>query len=538
MANYNSKIMQNAISGLNAQQAMLGVTSNNIANVNTPNYCKRTMTLEARTASQLASGVAVGNGVSIGEITRQTNEFLQKIVRESSGELQAYHVEDTYLERIEALFAFEGEHTTIGTTLNAFFAAADDLAITPANIELRSNFIARGEDLAAAISNTYNSLAELQEEADQRIVTEVDTINALTDQIADLNGQIKRRESAGALAADERDQRDALIEKLSEKLSFTATELDDGSVNITLATGFALVAGNTSRALSVGIVPTGGTGTLPPALNGGQLNSIVYDYSNGDMTSVVDLTSTIKDGMGSLGGLLKMRGVCEADADKPFEGTGTLIELAGKIEAIAQDLLIAANKTYLGDDPSTVAWDPLARDLNNGTPSSFGLFSVPGVTDSGGDGPTINDLNALGLASWASVLQFAVTDAEDVAAGRVASAAGTIAVGNADNIRAIAAEASVSRDFYVNNVVAFSGTYSEAYDEMVSRVGNLKNTSRVNLAVAEANLTSAQSRRDEVSGVSLDEEFTNLIKYQRAYEASARLIKIADQLLQEVVNLV
>ncbi len=546
MANYTSKILSNAISGLNAQQAMIGITANNIANVNTPNYSKRTMQLEARTANELATNARVGNGVTVGDVTRETNAFLERLVREAAGDVQAFNVHDNFLDRVESLFAFEGEHTTIGTALNAFFAAADDLAINPANIEMRANFIARGEDLVSAIKNTYEEIAGLQDEADQRICTEIETVNSITGQIANLNGLIKTKEASGSLAADERDKRDQLIQKLAEKLSFTITELHDGTVNISLANGFDLVSGTNSRELTVTKSPSfQGPGGAPPSLNGGQLSYIVFDYSKGAGTAEQDLTAILAAGQGSIGGLLQVRGTNAATNTSAFEGQGVLIEIATKIESITRSLLAgpgSLNATYLGDDldPVTAGWQSSARDLDGNFPAAFGLFTVIGAADSNANGfPDIADLPGAGAGCYSRILQFAISKPRAVAAARIAAAGDPVAEGNGDNILALAAEGSVSRTLGVTESgYNFGGTLSEAYNEMVSRVGNYKNTSRVNTAVAEANLNTAQARRDEVSGVSLDEEFTNLIKYQSAYQAAARLVKVADQLFQEVVNII
>ena len=84
----------------------------------------------------------------------------------------------------------------------------------------------------------------------------------------------------------------------------------------------------------------------------------------------------------------------------------------------------------------------------------------------------------------------------------------------------------------------FTGTFSDFYDELVTYVGNTRSAAEVNLSVASSKATSAENRRDQSAAVSIDEEFSNLIRFQRAFEAAARMIKVADELLQEIVNLV
>src|SRR5690606_36601387 len=102
-------------------------------------------------------------------------------------------------------------------------------------------------------------------------------------------------ERTGNVAADDRDRRDVLLQRLSEKLDFNMLELPDGTVTISLANGFVLVNGNENRELSVTNSPSFANGTLPPSLSGGVLNYIVYDYSGGNGTPAhVDLSNVIK----------------------------------------------------------------------------------------------------------------------------------------------------------------------------------------------------------------------------------------------------
>lgn len=184
------------------------------------------------------------------------------------------------------------------------------LSANPASIELRTNVVEAAQNLVGSISTTYNSLANLQKEADSRVGAEVSGINAITAKIADLNEKIKSREGAApGSAADERDQRDVLLQQLSEKLSFDQIELQDGTVTLTLPNGFALVSGANSRQLSTTTNPSFAGATTPPSLWGGVLSYVVYDYNSGSGNSHIDLTNSISQGQGSLGALLELRGV-------------------------------------------------------------------------------------------------------------------------------------------------------------------------------------------------------------------------------------
>ena len=306
MVNFSAKILNNAVAGMRAQQAVIANTGNNIANVSTPGYARRTVELQTRASGSASAFIDVGNGVEVGAIRRLSDAFIEKALRETGSDKFSYSVQKEFLSRLEPLFSLTGERATIGSTLTAFFTSVEDLAANPASLELRANLIARGEDLTNSISQTFKQVAALQQEADSRIATDIGVVNSITSQIASLNSSIKQYEAAGnATDNDNRDHRDTLLQQLAEKISFNSVEQSDGAVSIFLANGFTLVNGQTSRALEVTSTPSFVAGTQPPSLSGGILSSIVYDYDAGAGSSHFDLTQVIKSGGGSVGGLLQ-----------------------------------------------------------------------------------------------------------------------------------------------------------------------------------------------------------------------------------------
>jgi len=542
MSEYVSRILDTSISGLHAQQAKIAVTSNNISNVNTEGYVRRDVNLTAKEAS-FVNGLNVGAGVDVSGLIRQTNDYLEKMLREATADSASADIQDSYLSRIQSIFSLtDTDITTIGSALTDFFAAAGDLAVNPSNTELRANFIAKTESLCSMLAAGYTTMSSLQTEIDERIVTEVSTVNSIISEIASLNQSISDVEVLGNVAADSRDARANLINKLSEKISFDVIEQPNGAINITLSNGFALVANNKAYELSTSTDV--GDGTEPRALDGGSLNYIVYDYSDGTKNSVLNLTDLFADGEGSIGGLLKVRGVYSTNdpsVNSAFNGDGYLVEYAARIEAISRSLLTEINTTYQALNAAGVS---TAGDLDGNPPGVFGLFTFANAIDSDGDGvATTADIeDALAKNNYTNIssrLEIAISDPADVAAAIADDpTAGTLTFssGNGKNMEALVNEQLKVRNFQLGTFTTSVATYGAEYDELVSKVGNAKNISLISASVAQANLSTAQSQRDEQSAVSLDEEFVHLIEYQRAYQASARLINIADQLLQEVLN--
>ncbi|MDC0357660.1 hypothetical protein OAO01_02510 [Oligoflexia bacterium] len=288
---------------------------------------------------------------------------------------------------------------------------------------------------------------------------------------------------------------------------------------------------------------------MPPSLSGGVLSHIVYDYDPGPGSAHIDLTQILKAGSGSIGGLLSIRGYNDpnngAAYGTAFLADGPLVEIASRVETIATELLQTVNQIYLGpdEDGGTPGHQASSTDLDGGQPAVYGLFdfAFAGAKDSDGFGDA-NDIGThLGVNNYSSLLQLTTTDPRKVAAGLDLDpgTTGNItwAQGDNRNLMALSATQFQTMNFGVGNH-ALNATFGDAYNETVGTVGNFRVRADLNKSVATNNLDTARNRRDEISGVSLDEEFTSLIKFQKAYEASAKLIRIASELMDQLVNLI
>ena len=547
MPNFGAKILDNAKSSLAASQAMIAATSNNIANVNTPGYSRRVADLQTRSAGNTGAGVSIGNGVEVGDIKRISDTFIERLLRDTTSTQSQDELKNDYLSRIQGLFNLSGDQTNIGSALTAFFSAINEVSLNPSSLELRSNLVDRGQDLVGSINTTYNTIANVQSELNQRLDIEVQTVNSLTGQIASLNGRISNKEATGTTAADERDQRDSLLNKLSEKVSFDVVDGSNGSINVVLSNGFAIVAGNTSRNLQTTTTPSFSPGGIPPSLSGQALSYVVYDYDSNGTPAHLDLTKFLKGGSGAIGGILQLRGYADPANSSAFQADGDLVAAASRVEAIARDLLTTFNQSYLGGDENAGAagLQPSSGDLNGNPPATFGLFdfNYAGVKDVDGDGdPELSDITSgsIGIDNFASRIKMAFTDPKRFAAARdndPTVGVTNFPVGDGQNAAAMYALRTSTRNLAVGNF-SLQTSFNDAYGEMVTFVGQAKSSAELNAKVSKDNLVTTQNRRDEISGVSLDEEYTSLIKYQKAFQASAKMIKVADDILTQIVGLI
>lgn len=549
MTNFGSKILNNAIGSLNAQQAVIAVIGNNIANVNTEGYARRTVDLRDKSTSNLGGGLSVGNGVEVNRVVQQVDLYREKVLRTTAADKFKADVKNSYLERAQSLFPLDAEAVTIGSSLNSFFQSLNTLSQNPASIELRMNVIQKGENLVTSITDTYQTVADLQDEADSRLVTEIDTVNNITEQIADLNQKVKQIEGSGGQALDERDLRTNLLDALSQKINYSVTEVSDGTIDITLSTGLALVSGTASRSLEVTKSPSFASGSLPPSLNGGVLNFIVFDFDSSSSTSHIDLTGILGNQSGTVGGLLQMRGIQSTSDTSAFDASGLLTNIASRVEALTRQLLTQVNQTYLGadEDSGTVGLQPSSGDLNGNTPANvynlfnFAFSGLESAKDDDGDGNPDDLLSAgLGIDNYSSILQFGLSDPTEFAAALdldATAASTSFTQGDSRNAQAILALQETALLFSAGSF-SQTGTFSEVYNQMVSFVGNEKSKAEINARVATGKYDTALNQRDEVSKVNLDEEFANLIRFQKAYEASARMVSIGSKLLDELLNII
>jgi flagellar hook-associated protein 1 FlgK len=547
MTNFTAKILGNSTSSMTAQQALLSNASNNIANVNTPGYTRRDISIETQLDPAVVNGyLSIGSGVKLGDIQRLTNAFLESSVRSALSKQGKSEVKNDYLSRVENLFALTGPQNTIGTAMNEFFSSLNQLSLNPSGLDQRLNVMQRAEELVYSIKTTYEQLAKVQDELDVRVSQDVTAINSLTQEIGHLNGVIATREAVGLTAADERDRRDVVLANLAQKVSFSLLETPNGMVNCTLENGFPLVNQETARALSVTTSPSfADPATVPNSLSGGILSYVVYDYGTKDSPVHLDLTKVLKNGQGSLGGVLQLRGYADPENTSPFQADGEIVALAARVEMLTRELLTTVNQTYVGADENSlvVGNQSSAGDLNGNTADVFGLFDFEyaGLKDADNNGLAMDsDLNASGITTFSRFLKIGFSSPEEFAAALDSNAVNGVtsfSSGDARNAQALADLRNVKFSFALDDF-SFDGTFDELYNSTVSTLGSLGSASQVELDVAKSSYQAAVSKRDEFSAVSLDEEFANVIKYQKAFQASARMIKTASELLDTIVSLI
>ena len=242
-----------------------------------------------------------------------------------------------------------------------------------------------------------------------------------------------------------------------------------------------------------------------------------------------------------MGGLLAVRGTPGATDTSSFDADGSIVELAAQVEAIAQDLLTRFNTEYRGPDEDSVTANlqPSSFDLDGNSPGVFGLFSYTGAVDNGDGIATAADLTASGRPNFASVISFAVTQPRELAAARdldPADATTSFAPGDSANIDAMLALRTVNVAYSLG-VFSANTTIEQVYQNAVATAGGSASRANNDVKLVQAQEQQVQELFNGTSAVSLDEEFASLISYQRAFEAAARLVRVGDELMTQVLGL-
>ena len=277
---------------------------------------------------------------------------------------------------------------------------------------------------------------------------------------------------------------------------------------------------------------------------------IVHDFGAAGTPSHVDLTDVLRNGGGEVGGLLSLRGVQHTTDTDTFHTDGTLVDLASRVEALARDLLKTFNRTYQGtadEDAGTPGWQSNSGDLDGNQPGFDGLFTFDGIIDDDSSGRlSQGDLDAYSLAnggfsSFAKVISFKITDPRAIAAALdldPVDNSTSFASGDARNLDLLIALRSQSRAFNVpstNQIFQTDSTMEDVYNVAVTYAGSLSHEAQNDYTIYADREKQVKEIKSTFSGVSLDEEFAQLIMFQRAFQASARVISIGEDLMSEIM---
>ncbi|REH36748.1 flagellar hook-associated protein 1 FlgK [Paraperlucidibaca baekdonensis] len=540
-----SDMLGSALSGLNTYQRALATTSHNIANANTDGYSRQTVTMNTRNPQQLGP-LTLGSGVQLSSVQRAYDQYAVVQQRSTTASFAQQDTLHSLSGRIDTLLSDSDQG--LSPAMSKFYDSIQAASTDPSSLAARRELLATSSTLTARFQGIDAELSSINDETNARISASVTEINGLSKRIADLNLSISRTVGQGGKPNDLLDQRDTAVLELNQIVRVSTLEQKDGTMSLFVGNGQPLVLGTQQNTLALtgnrfdptrAEVSFSGQGEITSALEGGSLGGILAFRD--------DVLTPTRNQLGLLANQL-----ASAFNDQHAQGTDLRGDVGGDLFSIAAiepqassantgtaALSVTATNTFaLTGDAYVLSQTDTGWQLRNTTNKQ--------VVSLSGDGSAANPLSADGFSmvvtgSAARNDEFLIAptglSAKTVAVAitdpaKIAAAANDANAGPGDNRNMLAMAGLENKKVLVNG----TATLSDGVQSMLGKVAATTRSSQVGAAAQQTLLTQATARRDDVSGVNLDEEAANILRFQQAYQASAQVASVANSLFQTIIN--
>jgi len=563
-------ILNTALSGLAAFQRSLETTSNNISNVNTEGYSRQRAEYATR-PEQFLGGNYVGTGVYVNNIARGYDQFITGQVRSSSsafGEVDRYHSLST---QIDNLLAEDG--TSIAPAMKSFFNAVHEVADDPSSVPARQVMLSEAENMTASFKTMNARFVEVRDQVNVDMGNMLEDLNSYAKEIADLNVKIVAdigRARGEQMPNELLDKRDLLLKKVSELVDVSVVDQQNGSVSVFIGQGQPLVLAE--HAATLELRNSDFDQTHKEIFMDGQ--NISNQLSGGSLYGSLRFRDEVLDpaqqqlGLLAAGIAVEFNRVHELGTDGsgafdlngkpglPFFGLSQIPVLADPNNPSSAPVTATYRPNDVADLSAsdyrlevTAAGYTLTRVSdnkvesgavgNNQTLTSFG-FELD-LSDASLAGLPLSDkLSFLIRPAYlaAANVGVAITDPKQIAAAQdnVVNAGPPVVISGlpGDNRNALA----LAQLETANTMLDGKATFDDTYGQLVSKVGTQTHSAVVSRSAQDTLLKQATASWESVSGVNLDEEAANLIKFQQSYQAAAQAISVTNVLFDSLIGAV
>lgn len=630
-------------SALLSYQQALQTTSNNISNANTTGYSRQRVDFSTQ-PGQLSGSYYLGSGVQVDGVQRIFSQFVNTQVTDATASNARYQTYNQYAQQVDNLLA--DQTAGLQPALQSFFNSVQGVANDPSSISARQDLISQGNTLVGRFNTLYQQIDNISGRLNGQIGNDVSNINSLATQIAQLNTQIVSANSNNIIGQPNAllDKRDALVNKLAQYVSVKTVSQSDGSINVMIGTGQALVVGSDVTQLGTanlsgdpnhldlvfktqaGDVPvsnvvTGGSlGGLLQArdqvvvnaknalgrlaigigqeFNAQQAKGIDLTGSQGGNFFNVPMPTTAQNSYPSPNNastsgvatysISDVSKLTTNDYKLSYDGSNWTLSVAGTGQAVTMTPVTGSPGSYTADgltinvpsvasagdsfaieptryaarDISMAATDPrqiaaaapvvgTATQTNTGTgtisnmqilsPTNANLRDKVTITmTSATTFNVVDNTTGTTLATGQSFNPNGTTvsfNGWQTSIGGAAASGDTFVIaptGSGDNGNALQLAALQQKTFLQGGTASLGDTYSQ----LVADVGTKTQAAQTDAKTHQSLLNQATSMQQSISGVNMDEEAANLLKYQQAYQASAKVISTANSLFQTLINAV
>ena len=561
-------------SGLQAAQNALNTTANNLANVGTKGYVRQQVRFSDRSYDLLKIPTKVTNvhqsglGVSIGDVVHARDIFLDKTYRLEKGREAFYETcyeTTSYVE--DLLQELDGEE--FKQSVENIWTAFQELSKTPADSVTQNLVIQKAELLLSRSETLYTDLQSYQKNIDAQVIDDITRVNEIGDRIYEVNLEIQRAESNGKeTAMTLRDERDHLLDELGALANISVREDETGFVYVSME-GTEFV--NEQQCFHMGYKldeTTGFATPIWPHLSDEETQTYVEVF-NTEGT----ITSEGNTDVGKIKAKLLMRGdeygiysdLLTSDAYKKIEDR-VIIETQAQVDLLLHEIATTMNDIFCPNKEETFANGTVLRDANgtivfqgDGT-TSIKILDVENAPY-GADGklPPRELFERMGMERYTEVKDaqgntYYVYNEEDPSNPNSLYRVGNLQVNDeltkqvtllpaftkngavdyalADKL----AGAWAAQGMHISPDDQYPCTFQEFYDKMVGKLGTDGSIYKSSLDTMTNTVMSIDNSRQQIMGVSSDEELTKLIKYQSAYNASSRFMTVISQMTELIIT--
>lgn len=468
-------VFQSGKSGMTTAKAGIATAGHNISNASTEGFSRQRATSEAQVTQQLAGqgGPYYGQGSKLGRIERINDGYLEKQLRDGGRDVAYNEERQMFLGQVEDVFN-EMNGDGLNRLVARFFNDFRKLSTDPSSEAIRQAVRESSQAMVNDFRRLRTEVEQIRHHVDTRVDGNMKELASCAKGLAELNNKIRIAEIQGNDANDLQDRRDMLLKKMNTMVDLSISKDEMGMVNVDVKGVGPLVTGPNFETYHVGRAPE-------QPEQGSAANSLQIARSP---HSTQYLTDHFKNG--KIGALVETR-------DKSIN------MVLDRLDQLAYSVANAVNELHEKG---------FTADGRTGV-SFFAAMNGPE-----------------GAAQKLSLSEDVHASVGNIAASLQPGAAG-------DNRNALA----ISN---LQNVHIFNGgrtTADDFYNSIVSDVGVASARNKEALTQNHSVLAQLGKMRDQVSGVSIDEETTNLMQYQHAFDASAKVIKTADEMLDTVLSL-
>ncbi len=560
-------------SGLQTSQNALNTTAHNLSNVDTTGYTRQQVQQSNRAYVTLStdpksiSNKQTGLGVTYSRVKQVRDYFLDKTYRKESGRSMFYEVSTEVMEEVESqLGELNGE--AFQTTMTDFWTAIQELSKDPSSSVTQGLIVQRASEFVQRAGAVYKGLSSYQDNLNTQIKQNIDKINKYGNQLLTLNDQIRAIESGGIEHANDlRDARNQILDELAELTNMSFSEDRFGSVSVKIE-GVDFVKDGTCY--EIALKTDEATGFYTPFWPQDATYTLqddgtrIYNIDGAEVFDLsVEISSDLNTDIGGLKAMLLARGDHRANYTDLAEGKydsvsqSVVMNIQGEFDQMIHNVVTKVNEilaTAAGVQTGdlTLADGTVLKDARYCTVDPDGYMRME-------DGSPIQMFTKITTDGYEKVTaadgtEYWVMKEEDPDRPESLYTIGNLQVnaklmqepsklgfrlsdGSEDKATAEALKAAFAEEAYtLNPNVQKKTTFVDYYTDLVSQVSNSGYVFRSIYENQVNTVESTQSAREQVIGVSTDEELSNMIKFQNAYNASSRYINVISEMLEHIIS--